>query len=210
MTIKYACVYDKEAVVAEWPANADTDIVRTLNDVVKTIPTHIYRRKTIDDVKGTGVCFHYIASGSGQVFICAALPDMRAQITFQFLDGIEQAFAKGSLNKVTKVLADKAEFFNSMKNDKLSILHKEIDNVKDIMLQNMDQVIARGEHLDSMAQKSTQLVDDASSFQRSANKIKRMEFARNVKLVMIGILAFGSFITVILMIACKPNFSKCR
>ena len=209
MTIKYACVYDKQALVAEWSAQNQPSIEGVLKEVVSTIPLHIYRRKTLDDAKGTGLVFHYISTGSGQIFICAAAPEMRAQIVFQFLDVIEQFFKNGP-SKLSKVLAEKAAFFNSMKNDKLAVLHREIDNVKDIMMQNMDTVIARGEQLDSMAQKSTQLVDDASSFQRSAIKIRRMEYARTIKLVMIGILAFGSFITVILMMICKPNFSKCR
>ncbi|KNH04708.1 Qc-SNARE protein [Perkinsela sp. CCAP 1560/4] len=210
MTIQYACIYDAQSLVAEWPVDHQSTTVDALKQVVTTIPKHVYRRKSLDDTKGSGMNFHYISTGGGQVFICAASPEMRAQIVFQFLDVIEQSFQNTDSKKLNKLIAEKADFFNRMKNDKLAVLHREIDNVKDIMLQNMDSVISRGEHLDSMAQKSTQLVDDATSFQRTAVRIKRMEYARKIKLVMIFILAFGAFITVILMIACKPNFSKCR
>mmetsp|Transcript_11556 Transcript_11556/g.17508 ORF Transcript_11556/g.17508 Transcript_11556/m.17508 type:complete len:210 (-) Transcript_11556:27-656(-) len=209
MTIKYAAVYDAQTRVADWSTAQQSPLAESVEHVISTVSHHVYRRKTLDDSKGSGVHIHYISTVGGQVFVAAATPDMRAHVVFQFLDLVEQSFQNDS-KKMGKVLAEKAEFFNARKNDKLSVLHKEIDNVKDIMLKNMDSVIARGEHLDAMAQKSTQLVDDATSFQRTATRIKRIELARRIKMIFILILAFAAFITVILMIACKPNFSRCR
>lgn len=213
-TIKYSCVNEGRALIAEFPAGEQAKLGDILQRIIATIPQNEYRRKTIEDGKGSGVNFHYLANGSGKVFACAATPEVRMQIAFAFLEAVE-ATCKGEAGAAVdgkalkKTLQTKLEYYNNAKNDKIAALNEEISGVKNIMLQNMDKVIARGDQIDTMAQKSNQLVDDASKFQKGATKLKRMECAKNAKLTAAVIAVVLIVLLVILMIACKPNFSSC-
>ena len=215
MSIKYACVNEGRTLVSELPAGEQAKLGDILQRIIATIPQNEYRRKTIEDDKGSGVNFHYLANGQGKVFACAATPEVRMQIAFAFLESVESA-CKGvegatlDAKLVKKTLQGKLEYYNNPKNDKIGALNTEITGVKDVMLQNMDKVIARGDQIDAMAQKSNQLVDDASKFQKGATKLKHMECAKNAKMTIAVVSVVIIVLLVILMVACKPNFSNCK
>eukprot|EP00008_Paramoeba_atlantica_P013830 CAMPEP_0201499578 /NCGR_PEP_ID=MMETSP0151_2-20130828/76750_1 /ASSEMBLY_ACC=CAM_ASM_000257 /TAXON_ID=200890 /ORGANISM="Paramoeba atlantica, Strain 621/1 / CCAP 1560/9" /LENGTH=177 /DNA_ID=CAMNT_0047892019 /DNA_START=93 /DNA_END=626 /DNA_ORIENTATION=+ len=174
------------------------------------LPSGEYIRKTLEDDMGRGVNYHLLSDGTGVTYFVAASSDIRIATAFHFLEDLHNGFINTprSVSAAESLLKTKMERATSV--DTLSHVSKEIDNVKDIMIKNMDSVIIRGDHLESMAQRSAQLVDEASRFQHGATKMKRMEWFRNVKMLFIGFAVLCILIFVILMIACKPNFSKCR
>ncbi len=53
------------------------------------------------------------------------------------------------------------EFFNNNATDELSKVQSQIDGVKEVMVQNIDKIIGRGEKIEMLVQKSEGLNDSA-------------------------------------------------
>lgn len=80
----------------------------------------------------------------------------------------------------------------------------------DTMTINIDKVLERGDRLDTLSSKSQTLVEQSNKFQDKAKELKRVLCMRNAKLAIMVSSAVIVLIFVILMIACNPNFSKCK
>lgn len=68
------------------------------------------------------------------------------------------------------MVADLAEYQNPTSADKIAKIQKELDEVKDIMSKNIEEVLKRGETLDSLMEKSTDLSATSLTFYKKAKK----------------------------------------
>lgn len=57
-----------------------------------------------------------------------------------------------------KVQKSRVEFFNSPAADKLSVIRKNVDITKGIMMDNLDKLLERGEKIDILVQKTNVMV----------------------------------------------------
>eukprot|EP00331_Platyophrya_macrostoma_P003620 CAMPEP_0176425144 /NCGR_PEP_ID=MMETSP0127-20121128/11231_1 /TAXON_ID=938130 /ORGANISM="Platyophrya macrostoma, Strain WH" /LENGTH=211 /DNA_ID=CAMNT_0017806283 /DNA_START=63 /DNA_END=698 /DNA_ORIENTATION=+ len=211
MPIKYSCINDGSTLLAEYPPQEQPKLADTLQKVIATVPPKEYRRKTIEDKEG-GVNYHYIANGEGRIVGCVTSSDVRMRTVFAFLEAVEP-LVRGpatDLRNGKKLLQQKMEFYNNPQNDKITALNDDINQVVDVMMDNMDKVLTRGDRLDSLHAKSVTLADQAHAFQTTSTQLKRNMCMRNVKMfIMIGG-AVAVLILIIVLIACKPNFSSCK
>ncbi len=65
---------------------------------------------------------------------------------------------------------DLAAYQNPTEADKLSKIQKSLDDVKDIMQRNIDDILKRGETLDSLMEKSADLSTVSVQFYKKAKK----------------------------------------
>ncbi|KAJ3429625.1 vamp (vesicle associated membrane protein) [Anaeramoeba flamelloides] len=72
-----------------------------------------------------------------------------------------------------------------MSEDRLTKVQKEVDEVKNIMGENIDKVIDRGEKLENLEERSTQLNENSYQFKKGATKLKRNMCMQNLKLTLI-------------------------
>ncbi|CCW60189.1 unnamed protein product [Phytomonas sp. EM1] len=192
----------------------EPQLAETMQKVIATISPKEYRRKTIEDKEG-GVNYNYISNGEGRIVACVTTSDMRMRTIFAFLEAVEP-LVRGSvgpqgseLRNGKKLLQQKMEFYNNPQNDKITALNEEINQVVDVMMDNMDKVLARGERLDTLVDRATSLSNQAQEFQHCSTELKRNLCMKNIKLTLIIIAVVLVFILIILMIVCKPNFSRC-
>ena len=89
--------------------------------------------------------------------------------------------------------------------DRLASVNARVEDVKSSLQKNIEMAISRGEKIDEMAEKSEQLAEDASQFQSSARKVRRMFWARYWK--MIAIIALIVAIVIILIVVSAQNSS---
>lgn len=66
--------------------------------------------------------------------------------------------------------AELTKFQDPHEADKLSKVQKELDQIKDIMHQNIDQIMKRGETLDSLMEKSSDLSATSVTFYKQAKR----------------------------------------
>jgi hypothetical protein len=57
--------------------------------------------------------------------------------------------------------------------DKLALVQKELDDIKDIMRRNMSEIVARGQNLDDLRDKTDELTKDVIKFEREARGLNK-------------------------------------
>jgi hypothetical protein len=87
--------------------------------------------------------------------------------------------------------------------DKLASVNARVEDVKVSLQKNIEMAITRGEKIDEMQEKSEQLAEDASQFQSSARKVRRMAFMRYWK--MIAIIAVIVIVVIVLIVVSAKN-----
>ncbi|KAM5227777.1 vesicle-associated membrane protein 8 [Ctenodactylus gundi] len=83
-------------------------------------------------------------------------------------------------------------------NDRVRNLQSEVEGVKNIMTQNVERILARGENLDHLRNKTEDLEATSEHFKTTSQKVARKFWWKNVK--MIALICVIVFIIVLLII----------
>jgi hypothetical protein len=85
---------------------------------------------------------------------------------------------------------------------RLSRVKAQVDQVKGIMLENIDKVIDRGEQIDGLVTRTEQLHDQAADFRQQGARVRRKMWYQNmkVKLIVLGIVI--ALILIIILSVC--------
>ena len=67
--------------------------------------------------------------------------------------------------------------------DPLKQAQTDLNNVKDIMVQNIDSILQRGERLDLLVDKTDTLAGQAYAFRRGARAVRRQQWWKNVRVL---------------------------
>ena len=116
-----------------------------------------------------------------------------------------------AMNEFSKTLTDKMNFYNSNpQSDKIRFVQGEIDQVKDVMIENIEKVLERGERIDILVDKTDNLNVAALQFKKRSTALKREMWWKNAKVTMI----LGAVVLVILYLIVSagcgfPSWSKC-
>ncbi|CCW68541.1 unnamed protein product [Phytomonas sp. Hart1] len=214
MSILYSCVNQGKELLTEFPIDEHPQLAETMQRVIATIPPNEYRRKTVEDKEG-GVNYNYISNGEGLIVACVATSDKRMRMVFAFLEAIEPLIrdsigSEGSeLRNGKKLLRQKMDYYNHPGTDKIVAMSDGIDQIVEVMRENVEKVLARGENLDLLVDRATNLSNQAQEFNRCSSQLKRNLCIKNLKLTLMIAGVIVIFLIIILMIICKPNFSRC-
>eukprot|EP01061_Rhynchopus_euleeides_P045845 TRINITY_DN8442_c0_g1_i1.p1 TRINITY_DN8442_c0_g1~~TRINITY_DN8442_c0_g1_i1.p1 ORF type:complete len:246 (+),score=126.46 TRINITY_DN8442_c0_g1_i1:54-740(+) len=166
--------------------------------------------------------FHYIVSDR-ICYLCMADEAMERRIPFAFLEDVMEKFKQKYKDRWTLVttarelkdftgeLNKRMEVANSGEEDTIRKIKKNIDETKEIMNKNIDELLTRGEKIDILMEKSTALESGATQFRSSARNLKWAMWKR--KMCMIGLVVFILLVVIfiIVLIACGGfKFEKCK
>ncbi|KAI8902961.1 synaptobrevin-domain-containing protein [Globomyces pollinis-pini] len=84
-----------------------------------------------------------------------------------------------------------------------SEVQQQVNEVIGIMHTNIDKVMQRGEKLDSLEEKTSQLKDGASTFKKQAKKVESIMWWKNAKLMCICISVLAIIIGLVAMTVAK-------
>jgi vesicle-associated membrane protein 7 len=73
-------------------------------------------------------------------------------------------------------------------NDELSRAQSELNQVKDIMVQNVEQILSRGERIELLVDKTDTMASQATAFRRGARSVRRQMWWKNQKIMALGVL----------------------
>ncbi len=73
--------------------------------------------------------------------------------------------------------------------DELTRAQTELNQVKDIMVQNVEQILSRGERIELLVDKTDAMAGQATAFRRGARSVRRQMWWKNKKVLGLGILA---------------------
>lgn len=160
---------------------------------------------------------------NGLTYLCMAEREFGNRIPFRFLEEVEKKFvpihgeaAKSALamslnSSFKKHLKQLVEFHNNPQNDSISSVKGKIDEVKGVMIANIDKVLERGDQLDQLVVRTEELTTVSTDFRVKAKKLKNTMFWKNFKLLLILIFIILLIIGAIVWFVCGfPLFHNCR
>ena len=171
--------------------------------------------------------FHYIVEG-GICFLCmsdepnkhripyAFLNDMKEQFLTRYGTDMPQTAIAFSLNEeFSKVISNRMEFYNSetadLTVDRIGVVKSHIEDVKGVMVQNIEKVLERGEKIELLVDKTDRLNQQAYRFEASSRNLRRSMWWKRMRCY----LFMGTLAVVVIFFAASSacgglDFHKCR
>jgi hypothetical protein len=120
--------------------------------------------------KATMTQVHFRVS-KGVLYLCVADTYMKVRVCYAFLEAIELDFQRGFLSDPS-FLKNKILYYNDPKNDKLTVLQNKVDQVKEVIIEDIEKILPNMEGLEGNASKTEDLNATGAMFQKGSNKVK--------------------------------------
>ncbi|ODV88103.1 hypothetical protein CANARDRAFT_5404 [[Candida] arabinofermentans NRRL YB-2248] len=112
--------------------------------------------------------------------------------------------------KLKEIINDEEAKLKKLTADYGSTVTDEIDEVRELMNENIDKILSRGENLNSLITKTSNLNSSANSFRRRTVMIKRKFWWSNVRFVVLIASIIGLLIYLFIGLECGlPFYGKC-
>jgi vesicle-associated membrane protein 7 len=169
----------------------------------------------------TGDHLFYYTVSNGFIFFCIADKQTTVTRAFGYLTELRSSFlqkfgtrastvAAFSLNdEFERTMASLMEFSTNSKTDKFSQIHEQIDATVDVMVQNLERVLQRGEKIELLVQKTEELQANSLEFRKVSTDLKNHYWWRNVKLWIIAGVCVIILIWLISSLICGFNYKNC-
>lgn len=224
MTIVYALVSVEKTVLAEYTATSATGNFPTVTRVLLAkIPTQDGKMSYVYD----SYMFHYVVEG-GVCFLCMSDELNKHRIPYAFLNDMKelfftkygredplQAIAFAYNEDFSKVIQERMNFYNSDEADRtidnIGAVKSQIDEVKGVMVQNIEKVLERGEKIELLVDRTEQLSQQAFRFESSSRLLRRAMYWRKMRCY----IGLGVAVLVLLTVATSSlcgglDFHRCR
>lgn len=167
------------------------------------------------------------ASAGGLTFLVVADSSLGRRVPFGFLVEIKNRFFEtapaestdfghlesygvASFNAELKKLMIEYGTTKSGKEDAISNVQEEIDNVRGIMSHNIESLLERGERIDLLVDKTDRLGNGAHDFRVRSRGLRRRMWWKNVKLMALLVLVIIFLIYLFVGMGCGlPGWGKC-
>ncbi|XP_064486493.1 vesicle-associated membrane protein 7-like [Ornithodoros turicata] len=158
--------------------------------------------------------FHYILK-DGIIYLCITDDEFDRAKAFHFLSQIQTRFqvsygrqahsalAYAMNSEFSRVLANEMKHYSEKQDrDAVQGVQEEIDELKDIMVKNIDSVAARGERLELLVNKADNLSTMSVSFRKASRNLHRSMLLKNIKLAIIITIVVIIVLYIIVSSAC--------
>jgi vesicle-associated membrane protein 7 len=167
------------------------------------------------------------ASAGGLTYLVIADSSLGRRIPFGFLVEIKKRFlaqyppestdytslpnyGAGSFNTELKKLMVSYGTTQAGKDDAISNVQGEIDNVRGIMSKNIESLLERGERIDLLVDKTNRLGGNAHDFRVRSRGLRRQMWWKNIKLMALMILVIIFLLYLFIGFGCGlPGWSRC-
>ncbi|XP_030373708.1 vesicle-associated membrane protein 7 [Scaptodrosophila lebanonensis] len=149
------------------------------------------------------------------IYMCITDNEFDRSRAFLFLTDIKQKFiqtyglqvataiAYAMNTEFSKVISERMVYYSrSPEVDKITIVHGEIAEIKDIMIKNIDSIRDRGEKLELLVNKTENLSNNSVAFRKASRNLARQMFWKNIRVYVVAGLVIIFIIYVIVSMAC--------
>jgi len=190
--IIYALVARGPVVLAEY--SPDTG---NFTQIARQILQEVAKRRGADrrSYAAQDSIFHYIVDEMGLVCLCMAHSSAGSRVPFAFLQDIQSRFlsqfgrsfqsaSENSLDDAfARTLYQQMDYYNnSPEADDIRRIRSEIQTVMDVMVQNLDKVLERGEKIEVLIDQTDKLQTQSYRMKSSATRLKRRLWCKNLYL----------------------------
>lgn len=208
MTILYVLVARGSTILAEYTTTSGN-----FPQVTRTILTKIKPQDSKMSYVYDDFVFHYLVE-DGLIFLCMCDESSKRRIPFQMLEDIKNRFlgAYGDRAQTAIAFAMNEDFgrtlqkqlqhYNSPEADMVGTTQKKLDDVKDVMVQNIEMVLERGEKLELLVDKTNNLQLQSFKFQSNAKALRHAMFMRKVKMYALVFFVVALIMVILSAIVC--------
>ncbi|KAI3823528.1 hypothetical protein L1987_04967 [Smallanthus sonchifolius] len=204
MTILYTLVARGSVVLAEFSATS-TNASTISRQILDKIPGNNDMNVSYSQDR---YIFH-VKRTDGLNILCMADDVAGRRIPFAFLEDIHQKFVRtygravlsaqayGMNDEFSRVLSQQMEYYSNDPNaDRMNRLKGEMSQVRNVMIQNIDRVLERGDRLESLVDKTANMQNNTFRFKKQSRRFRNTMWWQNVKLMV----AFGLLLLVIVYV----------
>ncbi|XP_031622849.1 vesicle-associated membrane protein 7 [Contarinia nasturtii] len=192
MPILYSVISRGSTVLAK-NAECVGNFAEVTEQIIKNIPTHNHK---LTYAHGNYL-IHFI-NEDRIIYMCITDDEFERARAFMFLNEIKRRFlmqyglqaataiSYAMNTEFSPILAYEMKHYSeSNEFDAISRVHGQIDELKDIMVKNIENVTARGERLELLVNKTENLRDTSVSFRKTSRNLARAMFWNNIKMYVI-------------------------
>eukprot|EP01088_Endostelium_zonatum_P009195 TRINITY_DN223_c0_g1_i2.p1 TRINITY_DN223_c0_g1~~TRINITY_DN223_c0_g1_i2.p1 ORF type:complete len:219 (+),score=42.56 TRINITY_DN223_c0_g1_i2:275-931(+) len=217
MPIIYSLVSRGATVLAEH-ATADGNFIQVSRVILDKIQDQTGRMSYTYDRH----FFHYSAM-DGLIILCMSDLDFQRRIAFAFLDDIRTRFVNefgsswrtampyGMNSSFSKELKQQMRYFSYDPNaDKLTDVQNKLSETKSIMVENIDRILERGERIEILVDRASELSESSFKFTAASRKLKWAMCRNNLYLYLVIIGGILFLIWFIASLICGFDFRCVR
>jgi len=206
MPIIYSLVARGTCVLAEFTSTSG-NFTTVTRRILEKIPPNDNKMSYVYDRH----IFHYVVD-DGISYLCLADEEFGRRIPFAFLEDVKNRFkatygdrgktalAYGMNADFSRVLQNQMDYYSNNPNaDRINRVRGEIDEVKSVMVTNIEKVLERGERIELLVDRTENLNQTAFKFKKSSTQLKRAMWWKNVKIMII--LAFVVLVIIYFIVA---------
>ncbi|XP_022982139.1 vesicle-associated membrane protein 711-like [Cucurbita maxima] len=210
MAIIYALVARGSVVLAEFsatPTNASSISRQILDKIPGNDDSHV-------SYSQDRYLFH-VKRTDGLTVLCMADDTAGRRIPFAFLEDIHQRFVRtygravhsanayGMNDEFSRVLSQQMEYYSNDPNaDRINRLKGEMSQVRNVMIENIDKVLERGDRLELLVDKTTNMQGNTMRFRKQARRFRNTVWWKNVKLMVMLIILLLMIAYLVLAFVC--------
>ncbi|KAL4079936.1 synaptobrevin-domain-containing protein [Scleroderma yunnanense] len=194
MSLLHALVARGTVVLAEYQAASGKDFSHATQTILSKIPPNNSKLTYAWEQ----YLFHYISEG-GFVYLVMADDAAGRKVPFAFLADLQRKFlelpsssaaaltstpAYGLQGTFSPVISALMHTYNTAPpQDEIARAQAELNQVKDIMVQNVEQILSRGERIELLVDKTDNMAHQATAFRRGARAARRQIWWKNSKVL---------------------------
>ncbi|EOD13309.1 hypothetical protein EMIHUDRAFT_316801 [Emiliania huxleyi CCMP1516] len=176
--IIYALVARGTCVLAEHTATAGNFALVTRR-ILERLPQEEGRASYSYD---TSHSFHCVIR-AGLAFLCMADSRTEQAAAHAFLDAVQSRWSAAYAEKGLTALAYAMNSqFAAADAANVSRVEGELEEVRQVMVENIEKVLARGEKIELLVDKTEHLTHQAFQFRRTTTRVKRGMYCKSLKL----------------------------
>ncbi|KAJ3573501.1 hypothetical protein NP233_g2393 [Leucocoprinus birnbaumii] len=221
MSLIHALVARGQTILAEHQQAGKRDFSQATQTILSKIPPN--------DSKLTYVweqyLFHYVSEG-GFIYLVMADDSAGRRMPFAFLSELQRKAcdfnsapssssredlpAYGLQGSFGPVISSLMHTYNTAPpTDELARAQSELNQVKDIMVQNVEQILSRGERIELLVDKTDAMAGQATAFRRGARSVRRQMWWKNKKVLGLSIVVALLLIWMLAAEFCGAALNKC-
>ncbi|CAN8273262.1 unnamed protein product [Cochlearia groenlandica] len=218
MTILYALVARGTVVLAEFTATS-TNASAIAKQILEKVPGNEDSNVSYSQDRHV---FH-VKRTDGLTVLCMAEETSGRRIPFAFLEDIHQRFVRTYARAVhtaqayamndefSRVLSQQIDYYSNDPNaDRINRIKGEMNQVRGVMIENIDKVLDRGERLELLVDKTTNMQGNTFRFRKQARRFRSNVWWRNCKLTVLLILLLLVIIYISVAFVCHgPTLPSC-
>ncbi|MBA0604214.1 hypothetical protein Godav_016888 [Gossypium davidsonii] len=187
MAILYALVARGSVVLAEFTA-ASTNASAIARQILEKIPGENDSHVSYSQDR---YIFH-VKRTDGLTVLCMADESAGRRIPFAFLEDIHQRFVRtygravfsalpyGMNDEFSRVLSQQMEYYSSDPNaDRINRLKGEMSQVRNVMIENIDKVLERGDRLELLVDKTANMQGNTFRFRKQTRRFRNTGCSNN-------------------------------